>query len=341
MLKDKRYSTLTARLAVILIIGTAFAAMITSALRADERSDVNSDPGAFMPVLLSDAGGVTATPTIPSQGSPTPTATLESTAAPSATPTATATLTSTATTTPTSTPTGTPTATPTATDTPTDTSTPTATATTDIESTPTPTSTPTITPTDTPTDTPTNTPTDTPTPTVTPTLPPGEELLVFDWNKPVTEADGGFAVDIPPIANGDWTKPINFAEGTLYFRAEIRSQPVPQDEMRLGFCFWQEVAENCAGSPVPGRKGTVVTWERPVKDMFKVNGISIDWSKARRRNGFAVRNRNNNPVSNKQGWNWSGEDPKAWYPLDLRFTVVVVEKGAGFSGWENYVGDEP
>lgn len=166
-------------------------------------------------------------------------------------------------------------------------------------------------------------------------------MLVFDWNKPVTEADGGFAVDIPPIANGDWTKPINFAEGTLYFRAEIRSQPVPQDEMRLGFCFWQEVAENCAGSPVPGRKGTVVTWERPVKDMFKVNGISIDWSKARRRNGFAVRNRNNNPVSNKQGWNWSGEDPKAWYPLDLRFTVVVVEKGAGFSGWKNYVGDEP
>ena len=50
-----------------------------------------------------------------------------------------------------------------------------------------------------------------------------------------------------------------------------------------------------------------------------------------------MRNRYNLPVSDKQGWNWNGENPDNWYPLDLRFTVVVVEKGAGFSGWDNYV----
>lgn len=338
MKKAPRDITLFVRLATIaiLVAASAITAVLVTTLRADEDSDA---PGALLPILLADEGGVAVTPTLPAEGSQTPTATSEYTATVTATPEATASATPTATPSPTAIDTATATTTPTAIDTPTETATATATPT--AIDTPTATPTATSTPTVAPTNTPTSSPTTTPTPTVTPTLPPGEELLVFDWNKPVTEADGGFAVDIPPIANGDWTKPINFAEGTLYFRAEIRSQPVPKDEMRLGFCFWQEVAENCAGSPVPGRKGTIVTWERPVKDMFKVNGISIDWSKARRRNGFAVRNRNNDPVSNKQGWNWNGENPKEWYPLDLRFTVVVVEKGAGFSGWENYTGDKP
>lgn len=163
-------------------------------------------------------------------------------------------------------------------------------------------------------------------------------MLVFDWNGPVTKEKSGFVVDNPPIANGNWTAPINFAEGTLYFRAEIRSQPVPQDEMRLGFCFWQGDAENCAGAEVPGRPGTIVTWSRPVKDLYKANGLAVIWSLPRGRNGFAVRNAKNDPVSDKQGWNWSGENPDEWYPLDIRFTVVVAEKGAGFSGWDNYIG---
>lgn len=320
----------------ILLAAPAAASVLTSTLRADDEP-ADSGLKALLPVLLSDEGGVTATPTLPSEGSHTPTATIELTSTPSATPTVTATPSPTATDTATAapSPTATDTATTTATPTATDTATMTPTATTTVDGDPSPT------PTDTSTATVTPTPTDTPTPTVTPTLPPGDELLVFDWNKEVTEAEGGFAIDVPPLANGDWTKPINFAEGTLYFRAEIRSQPVPKDEMRLGFCFWQEEAENCAGSSVPGFKGTVVTWERPVKDLYKAYGIPVDWSEPRRRNGFAVRNGSNDPVSDKQGWNWNGEDPKEWYPLDLRFTVVVVEKGAGFSGWEKYIGEEP
>jgi hypothetical protein len=111
--------------------------------------------------------------------------------------------------------------------------------------------------------------------------------------------------------------------------------------MRLGFCFWQLEAENCAGADVPGHAGTVVTWSRGVKDLFKVGGLPVNWSLPRRRNGFAVRNGDNLPVSDNSGWNWNGEDPDEWYPLDVRFTVVVVEKGAGFSGWDNYINGLP
>ena len=43
------------------------------------------------------------------------------------------------------------------------------------------------------------------------------DLVVFDWNKPVTTTQKGFPWDNPPMAsaNGNWTSPINFAEGTL------------------------------------------------------------------------------------------------------------------------------
>ncbi len=325
----RRSSLLTIRIVGFLAItlGVGIGVLLAvAALRAEGGED-SLDRLAFVPASFAESGGPTLEP------GETPTATAEMTE------TATTTLTpkDTPTTTPTGTPTGTPTDTPTATPTETPTDTPTVTATATPTETPTDTATPTTTatPTETPITEPSPTPTNTP--TNTPIPPPGEEMLVFDWDGPVTKDKSGFVIDIPPLANGNWTTPINFAEGTLYFRAEVRSQPVPQDEMRLGFCFWQGEAENCAGSKVPGHAGTIVTWSRPIEDLFKVGGLPVNWAAPRARNGFAVRNGKNDPVSDKQGWNWSGEDPDEWYPLDVRFTVVVAEKGAGFSGWDNYI----
>ena len=327
----------------------ALSVFVKTALQVKGRSAVDENPyKAHLPILLAETGGTEGTPIAPTAmltlvASPTASATMTPTPTNTVTPTATSTTVATATATATETPTAT--VTPTATSTATATDTPTATATDDPDPSPTPTETATVTLTPTTTATPTAiaTATATKTPTATPTLPPGEELLVFDWNKPITKQESGFGVDIPPLANGDWTTPVNFAEGTRYFRAEIRSQQEPQPEMRLGFCFWQRNNkvdyENCNGNPVPGYAGTVVTWSTPVKDLWKKDGRSIIWNQPRARNGFSVRNKKNDPVSGKQGWNWSGEDPDKWYPLDLRFTVVVVEKGAGFSGWDNYTDD--
>jgi hypothetical protein len=198
-----------------------------------------------------------------------------------------------------------------------------------------------------PTNTPNPGPTRTPQPTSTPNPGGGRELLVFDLDRKVTEADRGFPHDTPPIANGNWIVPVNYAAGTLYYRIEVRSQPVPQD-MRIQFCFWQEKngsnfgLENCGPTQrVRGTSGTVETWSVPVRDMWKLNGKSIEWNRPRFRNGMAIKNKNGDPVSNFQGWNWNGEDPKKWYPLDISFKVVVVANGAQFSGWENYTDLEP
>jgi hypothetical protein len=194
-----------------------------------------------------------------------------------------------------------------------------------------------------PTPTATNTAMPTATGTPTPTLPapPGEsELLVFDWNRPVTTGDHGFPRDYPPLAsaNGDWTSPVNYAEGTLYYRVQVRSQPQAQ-QMRLQFCFWQYnyTLENCGPmANVYGAGGVEVTWAVGVQDMWMKDGNPMDWKNPRQTNGVAIKNMAGLPVSDYNNWNWNGEDPSLWYPLDMRFTVVVVAKGSTFSGWDNY-----
>lgn len=166
------------------------------------------------------------------------------------------------------------------------------------------------------------------------------EMVIYTWNGPVTEANRGFPWHQPPQENGNWVSPINYAQGTLYMRAQIRSQPVPQDDMRLQFCFWQEKNGNRFGlesclttKNVPGRSGTVECWSSPMDKLWKKGNKSIEWNRARYRVAVPIKNGAGIPVSDFSGWNWNGENPKHWYPLDMKVTVVVVAKGATFSGW--------
>ena len=99
---------------------------------------------------------------------------------------------------------------------------------------------------------------------------PETELLVFDWNKPVEKSDSGFPGEDPTgAANGNWTHPPNFAEGTYYFRVEIHSQPVPK-EMQVQYCVWQKISgeeeqrESCGDrAELRGDPGAKATWYEP------------------------------------------------------------------------------
>ncbi len=174
-----------------------------------------------------------------------------------------------------------------------------------------------------------------------PTPPPtgtGKEMLIYDWNKPITVAEGGFAMDkTSQFLKQNWLTPTNYADGRLYFRAEIKSIPKNQPDMKLGFCFWQPgQRENCKGNNVPGVPGTVSEWDFSPRDMWKKSGKEIDWATPRKKMGFSVRDGQNDPVSDKTSSNWGGNIPTEWYPMNIRFQVVLVPKGATFSGWQNY-----
>ncbi len=172
-----------------------------------------------------------------------------------------------------------------------------------------------------------------------------DEILVYNRGSnanpfSVTQALGGFVVDKPPpgAANANWVSGqyAGFAGGTLYFRARVIDIPQNQPGMKLGFCFWQGSRENCKGQRIDGVPGSERTWSFKLSDMWKKNNQPILWSSPRTKDGFSVRNRNNKPVSDKGGFNWSGENPADWYPMNIHYTAVLVKQGGTFDGWENY-----
>lgn len=170
------------------------------------------------------------------------------------------------------------------------------------------------------------------------------ELLCFDWNAVVTKSHHGFPKEMPPRdgTGGDWTDPVNYAQGKFYYRVELRSMPVAKT-MKLQLCFYQDGTAREECGPMKQFTGTtggdpvVVTWSADVDSMW-CKAEQIDWTRARSRVQVAIKNSSGRPVSDYCGWDWNGENPDEWYPMDLRFTSVVVSPGATFSGWENYVG---
>jgi hypothetical protein len=170
-----------------------------------------------------------------------------------------------------------------------------------------------------------------------PPTPDGNEMLIYDWNKPITIKEGGFAMDKTSVyLSQNWVTPVNYADGHVYIRARIYGVQEVQPGMKLGFCFWQGTRENCRGNPVRGEAGAQAEWDFALGSMWKKNGVEVDWSQPRTKMGFSVRDAQNDPVSNKTSNDWGGNDPNLWYPMDLRFQVVLVPAGQSFSGWHNY-----
>jgi hypothetical protein len=168
-----------------------------------------------------------------------------------------------------------------------------------------------------------------------------KEMLIYDWNKPVQKSHRGFPRDFPPKANGNWRTPVNYAEGRFHYRVHIKSQPVAQ-RMKLQFCTWQKgttpMREMCGDlASLVGRPGTVVTWSTSVAETKLRRKRAIDWTRPRWTNGVAIKDERGYPISNYSTWNWFGENPNKWYPLNMRFTVVIVSKGSKFGGWGKYI----
>lgn len=166
--------------------------------------------------------------------------------------------------------------------------------------------------------------------------PPPTEMLVYDWNKPVTTKERGFPRYRPPMLNTAW--PAGFSDGTYYLRLELKSMPVPQI-MNMQYCLWQDnfALESCTRAlKLYGTPNTVASWSQPLAKMWMKNGVPIDYSRPRLTDGFAISDKAMRAVSDFATWNWHGNNPAAWYPMQVRLMVVAVQAGATFSGWGNY-----
>lgn len=215
--------------------------------------------------------------------------------------------------------------------------------------------------------------------------PAPEELLVYVLDGPMTIEEKGFkwmtarsqsedfgGVDIEKSMLMDWTRPVNYAEGTVHVYMKIRNQPVAQ---KMLVCwnpyqskegaekgedlYWFEVGTR--REAVFGYPGNTYRWSFDLQDQggedcFRngthiwvkprfVDGrrieYPIDWTKPRFRQSvrFWHHEGRREPEVHK-GNDWGGQNPEEWFPLDLTYVVVVVKKGGQFSGWESYIDAE-
>ena len=191
----------------------------------------------------------------------------------------------------------------------------------------------------------------------------------FKWMTAQSSSRDFGGVDIHKSMTMDWTQPVNYAEGIVHVYMKIRSQPYPQDmlvcwnpyQSKEGAekgedLYWHEIGTR--REAVTGRPGNTYAWSFDlahqggpqcfrdgtdfwVKPRFpegKRVEYPIDWSKPRFRQSVRFwHNRGEREPEVHKGMNWGGQDPLAWFPLDMLYLVVVVPKGGVFSGWQNYL----
>jgi hypothetical protein len=177
-----------------------------------------------------------------------------------------------------------------------------------------------------------------------------DEVLAWDLNKVVTKVDQGFPWDWSPPNNFDWTAPVDYAGGTIYYRYIIRSCAGTGQDVCMQFCFHQNGVEN-EGCGEGMTFKTFVTgfvviekWSQRLSTWWMKPGAPLDWSQPRSRAMVAIKkgtNTGGTPISDICcGWNWADLDPDQIYPIDMRFTGVVVSAGGTFSGWASYPDDD-
>jgi hypothetical protein len=86
---------------------------------------------------------------------------------------------------------------------------------------------------------------------------------------------------------------------------------------------------------------TVGTWSWNVANMWKKDGVPIDWSRPRYSHAIVFWSAGGNISDYPIPGNplWGDENPNDYFPMIIRFTAFIVSPGTTFSGWDRYAID--
>lgn len=134
---------------------------------------------------------------------------------------------------------------------------------------------------------------------------------------------------LPAGAPSDWRSPVDFAGGTLKLRLEVVTKPSDRT-VSYQACVWQRNEHACSSMKTFKGPG-VYEWQEPFTSFW--HGDRIDWTKPLAKLMLVVKDANGNPVDDRFGFGgkWAGTpDFSLYYPMTVRFTAVVVGKGARY-----------
>jgi hypothetical protein len=181
-----------------------------------------------------------------------------------------------------------------------------------------------------------------------PPTPTGELLLYDGTDLRFSETDRGF---LPLIEPGDplpldnWLSPTDYYNGQLQIRYTILG-PEDQAAGKLQTCIWtmngayggrDYYPESCSSQVSHNGPGSSYNTALAPASWWKLDGQPLDFTKPER---FLIRvvlrgtsgcNVTSYSVSNGCWDEWA-----TYSAMTFRVTMVMVPKGASFSGWQNY-----
>jgi hypothetical protein len=174
------------------------------------------------------------------------------------------------------------------------------------------------------------------------TKPAGEVVLYDGDNLKFTVADNGFhyvitAGDPLPLAN--WMSPTNYYDGQMQIRYLIRG-PAGQKPGKLQVCFWTMPSwqpESCSPNVLFTGVGTFLNPALVPSAWWKNANVPLDFSHPEKLTaGVVLRGTSDCCVTTFSDPDACWEQWPDFQAMTFRLTMVMVPKGATFSGWQSY-----
>ena len=157
----------------------------------------------------------------------------------------------------------------------------------------------------------------------------------YTYERPDVEDSGAVSFFVASEeAQRSWQTPTNYAEGVIYQRLEVSGKPsneivtyqlclVPNDDI--------SVKPTCSHAEELEFKDIgVYESQQPLNEFYQYD--NIDWRKGISNLMVILRDENGNPIDTAFARD-SGRNLDLYYPMNVRYSVVLVPPGGSFLGW--------
>ncbi len=162
-----------------------------------------------------------------------------------------------------------------------------------------------------------------------------DQFVLLDALYTHTTQTKGFSYfPIPPDVPENWKSPVNFYEGAIHIRLEVISKPSDRP-VNYQICVFQDrhssdkhACDHTRTFTGPG----VHEWKSSPGSLWQSK--VIDWSRKLLDTMLVVKDKRGNPVDDRYGFGgkWDGSpDFSLYFPMTVRFTAVVVARGAAYN----------
>ena len=188
-----------------------------------------------------------------------------------------------------------------------------------------------------------------------PALPTGENLVLLDvtythngsFDLETNVSTGTRALtffDVPNRIPANLAFPVNYAGGTLYQRLEVRNKP-SGFPVQYQHCLLQNalsfngvnVSSASACSDANGLTLTapgIYEHVQPLPSLLRAG--AFNWRQPASQQLLIVKDRRGVPVDNRYGFEgawYASPIFSLYYPMQIRYTAVIVPPGGAFTGW--------